>query len=32
MEFDTIELKPLSLKILNFMYNKDPIKAEEIAA
>lgn len=31
MEFDKIELKPLSLRILLFLADKEPIKAEDAA-
>lgn len=31
MEFDKIDLKPLSLQILTFLVDKEPMKAEEAA-
>lgn len=32
MEFDRIDLKPLSWQILDFIHGKEPMKAEDIAA
>ena len=31
MDFDKIELKPMSWQILSFLVDKEPLKAEEIA-